>query len=131
VYQYDVGHFEYPESCAISCEDHIYVSDRVSGNVVVFDKKGDCVNVLNRWTHSLIPPSPTAVCRAGDHFFIADELSDLIYYQNKDFHLQIECSALGLKPSALAYCERGEQLYIADAWNDRIGIVRINREQPQ
>jgi len=127
-YKYDIGDFEYPENIAINAEGHIYVSDRVSGHVVVFDKSGTYLEVLNSRKNGLIPASPSCIYSTDEHLFIGDELSEVIYYKRGKKEMQIDLAPLDLKPSAIMYCEKTGQLYIADAWSDRIVIARIEGE---
>ena len=76
-FEYEVGELEYPEDVSIDAIGDMYVTDRVGGQVVVFDAHGTVKTVLNNQRGSMVPSEPSAVFTYDDGYFIADESSNV------------------------------------------------------
>lgn len=125
-FKYTVGDFEYPENIAISPDGSIYVTDRVSKHVVVFDPEGAYCGLIKHEKNGCVPPLPSSVCAGPDVLCIGDELSGLLYYKSAETEMSIDLAPYGLKPSFISFSETHGGLYIADAWNDRVVLAQVS-----
>lgn len=121
-YQFDIGDFEYPESIAIQADGTIFVSDRVSGKVVVFSDSEKFLSVITHHNETTKRFSPTGVRVCEDMTILIDELSQMIYFQTSDSLMCVNLAHLSIKPTDVLYDRVSGRCIIADAWHDAIHI---------
>jgi DNA-binding beta-propeller fold protein YncE len=127
-FNYSVGDFEYPENIAIDPAGYIYVTDRVSKHVVIFDPEGVYCNIFKNDKNDLVPSLPSCVCAPAGFLCIGDELSGLLYVRSAEKELCVDLKPYSVRPSDIIFSKKTGFFYIADAWNDRVVIVQIDAE---
>ena len=124
-FKYEVGELEYPEDVSIDPVGNIYVTDRVSGHVVIFDTTFSLKTVLSEHMGIAIPPEPSAVFAYEGGYFIAGESNEMLYWCYKTEHVVFDLREFGIRISDVYYEKSKNLLYVTDVWNNTISLFYI------
>jgi len=124
-FKYDVGELEYPEDVSIDTEGNIYVTDRVGGCLIVFDKTFSLKTILSDCGSIPIPQEPSAVYAYEGGYFIAGESTDVLYWYHDNKIILFDMKKLGIRVSNIHYEKDKNLLYVIDTWNNAIYMFSI------
>jgi len=125
-FNFDVGDFEYPEAIALDDHGAVYVTDRVSKKVVIFEKDKVHATVLASPEFATFLECPMSVRIFGETLLVGDELNQKIYMKLGQSEYALDLVESGIKPTDMYLNSYDNTLYITDAWHDRIHVCSLH-----
>jgi DNA-binding beta-propeller fold protein YncE len=120
-----------PNAVAVDQDDNIYVSDSGNNRVVVYDKKGKYVRIVNgsndgKGSSVFVNPRGVAVNSKGI-LYVVNNLTHLVYGFDKEGKKVFSFGGMGdgneqfYLPNGL-YIDNNDQVYITDTLNQRVAV---------